>query len=140
MIFSLFVFFTYGHIWPNLPEWVVYDLKSIFLVFDNCFVCTCLYIHPNTIKIIRVQTYSRFFQIKPKIPSHLTLNDIDRGQSVSAKDPVRRWTRSVETRRYSFVDADISRILKVVVKVLVKIYYILPAVNELREIIRLKMS
>ena len=80
------------------------------------------------------------FQIKPKIPSHLTLNDIDRGQSVSAKDPVRRWTRSVETRRYSFVDADISRILKVVVKVLVKIYYILPAVNELREIIRLKMS
>ena len=82
--FSLFVFFTYGHIWPNLPEWIVYDLKSIFLVFDNCFVCTCPYIHPNTIKIIRVQTYSRFFQIKPISPSHLTLNQTDRGQSGSA--------------------------------------------------------
>ena len=67
-------------------------------------------------------------------PSHLTLKEIQ-GQKRTS-----RCERQVGTRWYSFVDADISRILKVVVKVLVKIYYILPAVNELREIIRLKMS
>ena len=83
------------------------------------------------------KTYLRFYQIKPR-PSDLTLKEIDRGRSGSAGPT--RWPRSVETQRYSFLDADISRILKVVVKVLVKIYYILPAVNELREIIRLKMS
>ena len=117
----------------KLPEWIVYDLKSIFLVFDNCFVCTCPYIHPNTIKIIRVQIYSRFYQIKPN-PFSFNLEEIQ-GQKRTS-----RCERHVGARWYSFVDADISRILKVVVKVLVKIYYILPAVNELREIIRLKMS